>query len=285
VSAGIGYALLSLMAAGVLDVVFARYSGKRPVTGPYLFAIGGVVIAGQSALLAVVRVPLTFDAGAALSGMLAGAVVMLANAMLIESLARLNVSLGSTIYRLNTIAVVVFAVVFLEESLSVPKASGVLLGIVAVVLLYQRGGRGGDDRLLAAAVWLAIGASLLRAAFGIMSKVGLASGTDPFMFMLYVGVGWTLAAIAYGLIRPQPVASLRAVLPYALVSGTLICLIVSFLLLGLRTGEASVVIPIANMSFVVALLTSVAFRMERMTRQKLFAVASAGAAIALLTGA
>lgn len=266
-------------------MVYARYSGKRPVTGVYLFAIGGVVILGQSAVLVVAGGPYTFDAGAAAYAVFAGAIVMLANALLIESLGRINVSLGSTIYRLNTIAVVFFAVLFLREALTLPKAGGVVLGVIAVILIYQRGGLMGDDRLLPMAVALAVSASLLRAVFGIMSKIGLASGTDPFLFMLYIGVGWTLAAILYGAARRQRAPPLREVLPYAFVSGTLICLVVTFLLLGLRTGEASIVIPIANMSFVVALLTSAAFGMERFTLRKLLAVASAAAAIVLLTGA
>lgn len=286
ISAGVGYALLSLLAAGVLDVVFARYSGKRPVTGAYLLGIGVVVIIGQSIALAVAGVPFAFDANAVAYGTLAGAVVMLANALLIESLAGINVSLGSTIYRLNTIAVVIFAVVFLREALTLPKVAGVLLGVIAVILLYQRGGRGGDDRLLVVSVWLAIIASLLRAAFGIVSKVGLGYGTDPFVFMIYIGAGWTLAAIAYGIVRRRRDApALRNVAPYALVSGVLVCLVASFLLLGLRTGEASVVITIANMSFVVALLISAASGMERFTLRKLFAVASAALAITLLTRA
>lgn len=284
-SAGVGYALLSLVAAGVLDVVYARYSGKRPVTGVYLFTIGGVVILGQSAVVAVAGGPYSFDAGAAAYGVFAGAVVMLANALLIESLGRINVSLGSTIYRLNTIAVVVFAVLFLHEALTLPKAGGVLLGVIAVVLLYQRGGLRGDDRVLPMAVGLAVTASLLRAAFGIMSKIGLVSGTDPFLFMLYIGVGWTLAAILYGTVRRQRAPPLREVLPYAAASGALICLVVTFLLLGLHNGEASIVIPIANMSFVVALLTSAAFGMERFTLRKLSAVGAAAAAIVLLTAA
>ena len=284
-SAGVGYALLSLLAAGILDVVYARYSGKRAVSGAYLFGIGGVVIIGQSAILAATRVPVVFDAYAAAFGIFAGAVVMLANALLIESLARINVSLGSTIYRLNTIAVVAFAVLFLGEALTMPKFAGVVLGVAAAILLYQHGGRGGDNRLLVAATWLAVIASLLRAAFGILSKIGLAAGTDPFLFMVYVGVGWTLAALLYGLARRQPAAPVRTVLPYALVSGTLVCLVVTFLLLGLRTGEASIVIPIANMSFVVALLTSAAFGMERLTARKLLAVATAAVAIGLLTSA
>jgi len=285
-SDGVGYALLSLLAAGVLDVVFARYSGTHRVTSAYLVAIGVVVIVGQAIALAVARVPLAVDAGAALWGMFAGAVVMLANALLVKSLAGINVSLGSTIYRLNTIAVVIFAVAFLREAPTVPKLAGVLLGLIAVILLYQHGGRGGDDRLLRASLWFAIGASLLRAAFGIVSKIGVADGTDPFVFMLYVGVGWTLAATIYGMLRLHRVASpLREVLPSACISGTLVCLVASFLLLALRTGEASIVIPIANMSFVVALLISSASAMERFTLRKLLAVASAALAIAVLTGA
>jgi drug/metabolite transporter (DMT)-like permease len=285
VSPGVGFALLSLIAAGVLDVVYARYSGRRQVTGLYLFTIGGVVIVGQSAALALLGAPLTFDQTAATYGVIAGAVAMLANALLVESLARLNVSLGSTIYRLNTIAVVIFAVAFLSETMTAAKAAGIALGLIAVTLLYQRGGRGGDDSFLRGAVWIAIIASLLRACFGIVSKIGLAGGGDAFMFMLYIGVGWTLAAVCYGIVRHPRTAPLREVLPYAFISGTLVCLVVTFLLLGLRTGEASVVIPIANMSFVVALLTSAAFGMERFTARKLTAVGCAAGAIVLLTGA
>ena len=284
-SPGVGYALLSLAAAGVLDVAYARYSGKRPVTGAYLFLIGGVVIIGQALALAMWGATVTLDLRATAYGVAAGAVAMVANALLIESLARINVSLGSTIYRLNTIAVVIVAVLFLHEALTLPKAAGIGLGVVAVVLLYQRGGRGGDNRGLRAATALAIVAALLRAAFGIMSKVGLTDGAEPFMFMFHIGIGWTVMALVYGVVRRQPAVALRDVLPYAAASGTLICLVVTFLLLGLRTGEASVVIPIANMSFVVALLTSAAFGMERITRRKLVAVVCAAGAIALLTAA
>ncbi len=284
-SAGVGWALLSLLAAGVLDVLFGRYAGRGPVTGAYLIGIGVVVIIGQSIALGIAGVPLAWEANAALWGTLAGAVVMLANALLIESLAGINVSLGSTIYRLNTIAVVIFAIAFLGEALTLTKLAGVLLGIMAVILLYHRGGRGGDDRLLLASVSIVIVASLLRAAFGIISKFGLTGGADPFLFMLYIGAGWTLAAIAYGLVRRQRVAALRDVLPYAMASGVLVCLVASFLLLGLRAGEASVVIPIANMSFVVALLIAAASGMEKITLRKLLAVASAAIAITLLMGA
>jgi len=195
------------------------------------------------------------------------------------------VSLGSTIYRLNTIVVVVFAVLLLGEALTVPKSAGIALGVLAVVLLYQHGGRGSDDRLLLAGVGLAVTAALLRAAFGIVSKIGLGNRTDPFGFMLYVGIGWTVAALGYAIVRRERRGSLRETLPYSVVAGALVCLVATFLLLGLRSGEASVVIPIANMSFIVAMVTSAALGMERITSRKLVAVGLAAGAIALLTGA
>ena len=284
-SAGVGYALLSLVCAGILDVVFGRYSRGRAVTGAYLVATGLCVIVGQVLALFAAGIGLSFDRSAVLWGITAGAIVLFANALLIESLARLQISLGSTIYRLNTIAVVVFAVVFLGETLTALKVAGVVLGVIGVVLLYHRGGRSGSDRAVLAGIGIAIAASLLRAVFGIVSKAGLSGGTDPLVFMLYIGAGWTLGGVVYGVIRRAPSVAWGSVLPYALLSGTLICLVASFLMLGLRSGEASVVIPIANMSFIVALLAAAALGMERITARKLGAIACAACAIVLLTRA
>ena len=284
-SPGVGYALLSLFSAGVLDVVFGRYSRTRPVSWEYLVATGVCVTIGQSIALVVAGVPFVLDARVAFWGVAAGAIALFANALLIESLARLAVSLGSTIYRLNTIAVVLFAVLFLGEALTGLKITGVLFGVIGVVLLYHRGGRRGDDRALLAGIGIAIAASLLRAVFGIVSKVGLSAGADPFLLMIYIGAGWTLGGFAYGAVRRKPRVTLRSVLPYALLSATLICLVASFLMLGLRSGEASVVIPIANMSFVIALLVAAALGMERVTLRKVVAIACAAVAIVLLTRA
>lgn len=284
-SAGVGYALLSLIAAGVLDVVYGRFAGAGRSAGPYLIATGAVITCGQALAVTIAGVTWSWDANAARWGLLAGVIVLIANAMLLKSLDGINVSLGSTIYRLNTIAVVVFAFVFLGESATATKFAGVALGVTAVVLLYHRGGRGGNDRLLLLSVVIVICAALLRAVFGIVSKVGLAAGAEPFQFLLYIGAGWTLAAVVWSLAWRAPMKAGPGLAAYAMSSGSLICLVATFLLLGLRTGEASVVIPIANMSFVVALTLSAATGMERLGRRKLFAVACAAAAVALLTGA
>ncbi|MDF1536849.1 MAG: hypothetical protein P1S46_10195 [bacterium] len=57
----------------------------------------------------------------------------------------------------------------------------------------------------------------------------------------------------------------------------------NFLLLAIEKGQASVVIPIANMSFAVALLLAIVLGMERLTLNRLAAVSMAVASILLLS--
>ena len=69
---------------------------------------------------------------------------------------------------------------------------------------------------------------------------------------------------------------------YALVSGVLVFLVVDFLMLAVKYGEASIVIPIANMSFVVAMLISVTLRYETFNLRKGTAMVVACLAIVAL---
>jgi len=50
-----------------------------------------------------------------------------------------------------------------------------------------------------------------------------------------------------------------------------------------KVGEASIVIPVANMSFVIALILSVGLRMETLTLRKSIAIVCAALSIFLLS--
>ena len=67
-----------------------------------------------------------------------------------------------------------------------------------------------------------------------------------------------------------------------MLSSFLVIGIVNFLMLAVQHGDASTVIRIANMSFVIALLLSVALKMEILTAKKIGAMAFAIASILLL---
>ncbi len=64
--------------------------------------------------------------------------------------------------------------------------------------------------------------------------------------------------------------------------GVVVFLIASFLMLALNYGEASIVIPVANMSFVLALIISVLLGMEKLTLKKALSILLAAGSIVLL---
>jgi len=71
-------------------------------------------------------------------------------------------------------------------------------------------------------------------------------------------------------------------LGYAACAGLLVCLVVNTLIEAIAHGEVSIVVPIANLSFVVALIISAALRMEAVTWRKVGAILLAVIAIGLL---
>ena len=115
-STAITLALLSLAAAGILDVIFKRYSQKSRSRGIYVAICGVVWAVLQLSYYSTYDINISFDVNTIWFGTVAGVVLAIANITFIESLSHLNVSLGSTIYRLNTVGVVLISVLFLGET-------------------------------------------------------------------------------------------------------------------------------------------------------------------------
>ena len=278
------YALLSLLFAGVHDVVFKRYAAKDRSRGAYVCGIGLVWLAlqGPTAFAQGVAFPLS---GMTIGfGLAAGLFLTASNLMLLESLTHIDASLGSTIYRLNTLGVVVLAILFLDESLGVYKGLGIAAGVVSVFLLYRNDPQGRTtQRTFILYFSLAVAAALFRALYGVSSKAGLLNGADLQPMLLIGAVCWVVGGAGYSLLREKRFRLTRKKAAYSLLSGILVFLIVNFLLLAIEHGQASTVIPIANMSFILALVLSVALGMERFTRRKMIAVVIAAVAIVLLS--
>lgn len=282
-TAALGYALLSLLFAGALDVAYKRYARKDRSRGVHVFGIGVVWLALQGVVVVSGDAVLTWNGATLAYGLAAGLFLVLSNLLFLESLTRIPVGLGSTIYRLNTIGVVVLSVLFLGEPLGAMKLGGILLGIVGVLLLYQRAPGSAADSLFALYCGMAVAASALRASYGVMSKAGLLHQADHQAMLLIAAACWVIGGAAYARWREGRFRLTWKKTVYSLVTGVLVFLIVNFLILAIRTGEASIVIPVANLSFVAALALSAALGMERFTLRKLAAVGCAGGAILLLT--
>ena len=285
-SRAILFALLSLFFAGLLDVVYKRYSRKERSRGTYVFGIGVVWCVLQTAALAMGEEVLIVDATSIRYGLFAGLCLTLSNLLLLESLTHINISLGSTVYRLNTIGVVVMAFVFLGEALGGIKLLGVGLGIVAVGLLYHPDpttmAQENRGRFLPFFL-MAVAASLFRAGYGVITRGGILHQADPQTMLLLCALSWIVGGAFYARLREGRFRLTKKKVGYALVSGVLVFLVVDFLMLAVKYGEASIVIPIANMSFVMAMILSVVLRFEPFSLRKGAAMAVACLAIAALT--
>ena len=284
-STAIAFALSSLVFAGLVDLSYKRYSRKPRSRGLFLCAMGVVWLGLQLAFFAGTDQALVLDGPTWRYGLAAGLAVTLSNLLLIESMTGLDVSLGSTVYRLNTIGVVILAFIFLGETLAPIKLLGIASGIVAVLFLYE--GKAGSSTVRVPVIFLAVAvcASVFRASYSVISKAGLEAGANIPGLLLIAAVCWMVGGIAYAWWRESGASLTRATAGYGLVAGLLVFGTVNTLIRALEAGDASLVVPIANLGFLIALTLGVIWKMERLTWRKGVAMAFAVAAIFLLSRA
>lgn len=198
----------------MVDIVFKHFSMQIRSRGTYIAGIGVVWTFLQFTILTD---HIRIDGQTIAFGLLAGLLVSFANLALIESLQHMDVSTASTIYRLNSVVVVVLAIVLLGEDLTIVKSTGVLLGVAGVIALYKRESY---PKKIISIFWLVVLAGLLRASFGIVSKAAVSRGIDPMMMLLVNGPVWILAGGSYAMLREMGLCVTRDVLLYSMISGT-----------------------------------------------------------------
>lgn len=226
---------------------------------------------------------LQFNSSTWAFGLSAGMSVAIANILLLVSLQHMEVSLGSTIYRLNTIAVVLLSILFLDESISLIKLAGIACGVVAVLFLYRQQHSAGLHATLKTGLIIVLIGALLRAIYGVLTKAGLLNGANADALMLISAICWIGSGLTYAICIEKQYSITRQKLAYSAVSGFLVYGIVKTLVLALTFGEASIVITIANMSFLMALLVAIVLKMEVLNWRKIIAMFFAVSAIALLS--
>lgn len=282
-SNGVYFALLSMIFAGINDVVFKKYSAKERSRGMYVFGIGVTWAILQMLFMQIQGVPFNVELNTIKYGLIAGGLLTASNILLVESLTHINVSLGSTVYRLNTIGVVILSFLVLGESVGAYKILGIIIGIIAVLSMYRGGNTANPDGKQAIFLWLCIFASLFRALYGVVSKAGLTANADPQSILLLIAFCWVVGGAFYAKAVEKRFIVTKKKIVYSLLSGFMVFCIVNFLMTGLKYEQASVVIPIANMSFIVALFVSIVLKIEQLDVKKTVAACLAICSILLLS--
>lgn len=272
----IGWALISMGCAALNDFVFKLYGRKPRPIGLYFALIGLVwflAFAGRLPPWAAC----CQDTPALAWGIVAGIFSALSNLLLILAMQHQEAGICATIYRLNLVPAAFLACLILGESLTAWKIMGIAAASGAVLLFFTPSRSTLTTAPRQSLVLITL-ASLLRAGMGLAYKQGLLLGGNGFLILTLNGLIWLAAGGIYHILNQE--STVRPSLKtygYGLLSGLLVCGIVYFMMLALRRGEASIILPITQLSFVVTSLIGIIGLNERLAWSK-----TAGLALAVL---
>jgi len=220
---------------------------------------------------------------AAMWGLLAGAFVFVGFYFFIRSLATGAVSTNASIFRMNFIVTVVLVVALLGEPLTPGKIAGLALALLATwLLLAARSPAGTPDEARRRSFFQVVVATLAFGASNFFHTVGLRHGAMPETMAaaqaaLFMPLATVVVLVTDRSLRPPAVTFGYGAATAVMLFGATI-----LLLHGVADGQASVVVPIAQMGFVIAALLGIFVLHERVTVRKVIGLVSALAALAVL---
>src|SRR5437868_5785582 len=268
------YALVAMVCYGVTDFIYKQAATAGIRADHFLMAQGWLfwplVIVYAVATNTLVLNP------AALWGSLAGAFVFIGLYFFIRSLAAGSVSTNASIFRLNFIVTVLLVVVWLGEPLTPSKIAGLALALIATWLLLGDGASA--DRAPDASrhsLWLVALATLAFGTSNFFHTMGLRHGALPETLAvaqaaLFTPLATVVVYVVDRKLRPPPVTFKYSAPAAIVLLGATISLLRS-----VAGGQASVLVPIAQMGFVVAALLGIFVLRERVTIRKVTGLVTA----------
>jgi uncharacterized membrane protein len=281
-TSGIEYALGAMLLFGVGDVVYKRgvAAGAQP---HHLQMVQSWLFLPTVALYGLFTGSLQFSAAAALWGGLAGVFALTGFYNFAHSLKSGSVSINAPIFRLSFVVTAALAVLLLGEPLTPYKVVGIGLALAAVWLLLGAPPPGGAARheTLSSLVRVLIA----TASIGIgnfIYKYGVRVGATPASLIAAQSVVFVVLSAALVGALDRRIRPSGAALRYAPWAGLVLALAVVFMVESLTRGQASVLVPIAQMGFVVAALLGFLLLREPFTLRKGAGLVTAFAALASL---
>jgi drug/metabolite transporter (DMT)-like permease len=173
------------------------------------------------------------------------------------------------------------AVVILGEPLTPLKLAGLAAAPFAAWLLLG-GAQPGGKRITAASLVQVLVATVAMGVGTFLYKVGLLQGASPAVLVAAQAAVFMPTATVFSTLREKRLWPSRATLRYGPAAG--LALVLAFLLMveALSRGQASVIVPIAQMGFVATAIFGFLFLREPFTARKGAGLAIAAAALVCL---
>ena len=261
------FALACCFCTALNDLVFRLYARKSRSRGAYVLIIG---LVWTFAFLLFLKFDLAFWQATLFWGIISGLFSVVANILLIEGMSHNDAGICSTIYRLNLVIVAFGAFILLGETVTVIKLLGLLFALLAVFMFFLDSPHGGHTNKAKLGFYLVGMAALLRAGMGLSYKYAFMQGVDRNSLLVVNGILWILGGAAYTIYREKHLGEKfgKKSWRYGAISGLLICGIVLFMALALQHGDAAVVLPLAQMSFIATCGLGILFLKEKLSFKK-----------------
>jgi drug/metabolite transporter (DMT)-like permease len=276
------YAVAALVCYGLSDFIY-KQAAAAGIRADHFLMAQGWFFCPLVIIYALATRTLVPDA-AALWGSLAGAFIFIGFYYFIRSLAAGTISTNASIFRLNFIVTVLLVVGFLGEPLTPSKIAGLALALLATWLLVGAGGPADHGASAARARSLAevAVATLAFGASNFFHTVGLRHGAVPETLAVAQAAVFMPLATAFVYVADRKLRPPPATFRYGAGAAIVLLGATIFLLRSVAGGQASVLVPITQMGFIVAALLGIFVLRERVTTRKAIGLVAALAALAAL---
>ena len=276
---GMELALGAMMLYGLADWVYKRAAANKVQAHHFLalqafFFAPGIILYGLATGTLVLGKPFAW-------GMTAGVLMFVALYNFARSLASGAVSIVAPVFRLNFAITVALAVWLLDERLTDWKLAGIAASLAAVWLLLA-GGSSSAPRITKSALLHALVATAAMGMVNFIYKLAAIAGGSPATVLTGQASVFLPLATLFALVRDRGFHPPPGAWRYPATAAVLLLFGLFMLIAGLAQGEASVLVPVAQMGFVVSSGLGFVFLREALTLRKGFGLAVAIAALACL---
>ena len=283
------WAFACMFFAACNDLIFKFFAGKNRGNGFFVSFVGIIWMAAAIAFAIGTPFPESWQP-TIVWGCISGFFSLAGNLMMLDAMRSLDAGVCSTIYRLNLVPVTIGAAVLLGENITCFQYCGILAACIAVCAFIPRKNKAESSvkRNFSWALLIMIGAAFLRAGMGLSYRYGFLHGAVEKYVVIINSIFWIFGGVLYAFWRE------KSLLPYSkqdwknlvvigCLSGAFVTGIVITMALMLKLGNASVVLPIAQMSFLVTGALGIWLLKEKLTLNKTIAFICGVAAILLLS--
>lgn len=278
----LGFALGAMLLFGVGDLVYKRGAAAGALPHHFLM-VQSWVFSVCVTLYALTTGSLRF-VGGSLWGGVAGFFVLVGFYNFAHSLRLGSISINAPIFRLSFVLTAGLAIAVLGEPLTPLKVAGIALALAAAWLLLGApppGAEGERPETRAALIRIVV-ATLFVGIGNFVYTLGLRAGATPGSIIVTQAAFVVTMATVFAGVVDRGIRPARATLRYAPIAAVVLALGFAFMVEGMARGQASIVVPIAQMGFVATALLGFLFLGEPFTARKGAGIVAALAALASL---